>query len=1652
MPPGASAQANRIGLAVGIDDAGDASLAYLREVASLVSRINSEGRAISNIRLPGQRANEAQSQPKQKAQEATRAFQEQSRQLSLLDKIDEQTNVAQRRRATDTSTHLIREGRRAADAFAHSTRSMAEQLKGLTDEQFKVFSATRRLDDPQIVSEWERRVSASSTRRHTEGYGPPPEPAPGSHAARQAREKALNEAQRPLTFGKSPLGPLDETGLDEAQAFRDKAIRRHIQSQQRKAIIEDFDREQRLSSTPARERAREEADISTEAQLKFQRRQRNVRINQSVEEKERAEAQAAETARRDAQARNAEFRARFQSRIGEASTKDLRQGATKLRQGDELAQFQRQTVADELRRRRAAQQAERATQQEEAEQSRIRDRYRSIRANFQRERQSAYEKTPEYAQEQERARAEAQAARQRANEERAATTASRIRQAERQGAAAQLQTEAEREGQRIRNRVMRSAARSQLGLGESAEEVAQRQAEQRNRRRTRSARAENALPEDDIREEVRATEAVRRRRARIQRRERLANLDDTELYEEERAREITRTRRTRQRASVLGGKSDESILEEERAREAQRRRTERARSQARGSAAPDYDTTYRAEERRVATAEQRQRARANILPFDVDAAQKELGTATDKLRRFRDEASKISIRRQGADVGHDAQRLTRELVLAQKAARNLYEELAQPGNMRRTRAEVERDLRAIVTRAKDAENELRRIRTEEQGLPATGNPAQSTASVTGRIIRNMAIRAGIFYAAYDLKRFTADSLEAARVAALTERQLAATSRQSGVAFTDNLRIAEQIRNNADLSRLEAQAVTSNVTRFAARANRRSESDQFSRAITDLAAARGIENKNLAQAVDTLFRGGRGVEEILGRDPEEIIKDYAKRAVRAKPQLPTTLFVGPERPQFKTETERIAEYVSKLTDAQKAEIFWVEAMKQGNAAAGEAIRRHNSLEGQLDSTTARWNDAKVAVGEFVGGLTPLQRILTSISGTLNGMNTDKLRLIGTGPNGLITGVDIANAGRARANTTSAIVSRNYDAYSSGIEGAIGVGLLSRYGPGVQEAATSGAKRIAGSVKDLTLRLTGQAEAAVAAEGEAAASSGAAGVAAIGAVLILATSLITGRIRKSAEENLARVEAEAGAANQANLQAQDEVATGRAFFRSRLVGTDLTRRYAGNELTAQQRSAAIQGNPNADFSLGRMSDDEWKEQNDRIAREKEANEVIERNRADFWARLAAEDEKERQENAQIQNAALARIRETVAGSFRTVEEVAQAATPGNNPFVKIFVDGATTAQRMKEQWGFLGDATVDYFTKLELGRIQLGLTSERFKSLASSMELVNKAQSEIDQRKLSPELTGQEQAVGRLTQSYIKYIQTIPQLRAEYSTVINNIRPGRFYREAVTHDQLDDLRRVQTTLRIGLDKQGQREIDRYVNEAILGITRNFTPAQIRNRPWLRDAYARANIGTQNEAAYQIQDELARIEIQARERQRLLANVGDIEGLRKQTEESVYRGAINEKRGTMFQGRFVGTLTPQEQMQLRALGQESDKALINLTDRMNPREMGSALFEARNEAIRREATRQTQMENEALVAAQTGVQYQGQMLQYLKLLSDAVVSGNIGLAITVANETQARIDAERLRDANQGVPVTINTGSSRVNPYSSSMGRYGRGGRTN
>lgn len=497
-------------------------------------------------------------------------------------------------------------------------------------------------------------------------------------------------------------------------------------------------------------------------------------------------------------------------------------------------------------------------------------------------------------------------------------------------------------------------------------------------------------------------------------------------------------------------------------------------------------------------------------------------------------------------------------------------------------------------------------------------------------------------------------------------------------------------------------------------------------------------------------------------------------------------------------------------------------------------------------------------------------------------------------------------------------------------------------------------------------------------------------------------------------------------------------------------------------------------------------------DRINRESEQAQFDARNpedanyRADYRARQAGsiearlqkdkqEADAERNRRVQEMSGALSKLREAEQGSFRLVGDIATSRVGDDNPYVKVLSEQITIAERMKQQWGFLGDAAVDYFTKLEQGAARRQLNKLEFGSYITASNLIGQSARETADRN-GPGLSRREQDYLDIQQAIVDRAVLIPTLWKQAAEVLgqDNLSPqqvlsGRLnliadafgvtgprsfnvFGQDITQrlnrfnafgQSLGDLFDVQgrrnafgqsltdprvaqafTSIGVGESPEVRNALQKSFADAIVDTFKDYTPQQIRQSGY-KDYFV---------AALGVQGLNAERKIEERQQKALI-------GIREDARLEAQLRADEQFR----QAQISKGYDP------RDVGRESDALLLARTDGIASKDLSLTQFTARQDALRRNAERQEQDRVDAQKAVQDGLAYQKEMNENIAAIRAAILGGDVSMLVQVQNDTQARIDQQNLQELASGqynVPLDQNGVES--NPFSGSLTRYKRGGR--
>jgi hypothetical protein len=436
-------------------------------------------------------------------------------------------------------------------------------------------------------------------------------------------------------------------------------------------------------------------------------------------------------------------------------------------------------------------------------------------------------------------------------------------------------------------------------------------------------------------------------------------------------------------------------------------------------------------------------------------------------------------------------------------------------------------------------------------------------------------------------------------------------------------------------------------------------------------------------------------------------------------------------------------------------------------------------------------------------------------------------------------------------------------------------------------------------------------------------------------------------------------------------------------------------------------------------------------------------LEKVKASYYERVRNETEEAERKAAQamqerinqISNA-LSKLRDAQSGSFRLVGDVGRQVAPDNS-FVGPQADFLTAAERMRQQWGFLGDGMVSYFTKLEQRTAKLGIIKASFDSLTASLNLQNRAAKDLSERQnpftrsTVQTLAGEAFSVGAQSIESNRTLDRrerslrlgVPRQARTSQGRINQLN-DRNYQTSL--DAINQIAQLRSTYQRAAGAGGDNtDLQERMSEEILKITGQFSTGYLTGTGAYRDRrYQTPYAGTLKQAS-----------LDAIKQQRA-AN-------QRKTEESFYKVAEQQKETDRISRDFEGAEFKRKDLLSRGfnaddVGREYDKYLLARTDNIPVKDLTKQQFSLRQEAQQREVRREVNKEDEAKKATAEGLAIQNLLLQEVTMLREAILGGDAQMLVQVQNDTQARIDQQALLDGpGKGYKVNLDQGQTKTNP---------------
>jgi hypothetical protein len=186
-------------------------------------------------------------------------------------------------------------------------------------------------------------------------------------------------------------------------------------------------------------------------------------------------------------------------------------------------------------------------------------------------------------------------------------------------------------------------------------------------------------------------------------------------------------------------------------------------------------------------------------------------------------------------------------------------------------------------------------------------------------------------------------VEVVRVAARASdanRVLQASAIEAGIAYQKASGFVDDFARRAALSEQAAQRTFSGILAFSRAAGQTNKVQEFTKAFTDLAAARGIPAGNLG--------------------------DIAKQLSTLQDEATDKLLQANPSAFYDALATSLGKTADSLTDAEKRAAVFNAVLEKGTQFAGEAEKRLQGVAGQLDVASARWEDFKTKAGEAIIG--------------------------------------------------------------------------------------------------------------------------------------------------------------------------------------------------------------------------------------------------------------------------------------------------------------------------------------------------------------------------------------------------------------------------------------------------------------------------------------------------------------------------------------------------------------------------------------------------------------------------------------------------------------------------------------------------------------
>jgi len=344
----------------------------------------------------------------------------------------------------------------------------------------------------------------------------------------------------------------------------------------------------------------------------------------------------------------------------------------------------------------------------------------------------------------------------------------------------------------------------------------------------------------------------------------------------------------------------------------------------------------------------------NVINRFIDANEQaeELTAKLSKQIRVNVDTGKLdSMSRSALKLTGDINKVTKELAAVRIAA-SVEEDPILLKKMEQDALFLEAQLLKIDKRL----DSLAKKRALQDARPNVPTQVPTGSGDIGGVIGSLFTGGAVLYQAQQ-------ALQLAKSLSDADRVLASSAKEAGIEIKVAKEKVAEFGIQANLTADAAERTYSGILLLTKAAGQTQNIDRFTKAFTNLAAARGIESErlgDLARMLSTLQ--DEATDRLLGANPSQFYDAYAKS---------------------------IGKTAAALTDAEKRAAVMNEVIRRGELFNGEAEKRIESLAGRMERVSNLLTTIKTKAGEVLGsGFLALADIFSGKAGAEIAKSTEE----------------------------------------------------------------------------------------------------------------------------------------------------------------------------------------------------------------------------------------------------------------------------------------------------------------------------------------------------------------------------------------------------------------------------------------------------------------------------------------------------------------------------------------------------------------------------------------------------------------------------------------------------------------------------------------